>query len=189
VRDQIPQGEFEPVQKRDKQDTLGPNDLAALYRRHWSEMRRLVYGVVGDAALADDVLQTTFAKAMERGGPDSVDRAKAWLVRVAVNEALAVRRKRNAARRAHQALADLHSGTQGREAPEAPIARAEAVQRIHEALGDLPESQREVVRARLLEGKRFAQIARDMRLPIGTVLTRMRRALERLRVALRDLDS
>lgn len=177
------------MEQRNREERLSSDDLAGLYRRHWTELRRLVYGVVGDADLADDVLQTTFAKAIERGGPDRVESARAWLVRVAVNEALVVRRKRNVARRAQQALADLRSGSPGREAPEEPLARAEAVERIRDALGDLPAAQRDVVRARLLDGKRFAQIAREMRLPIGTVLTRMRRALERLRVELRDLET
>ena len=52
---------------------------------------------------------------------------------------------------------------------------------VRKALGGLPEEQRRVVLARVYDDKTFAEIAGEFGLPLGTVLTRMRRALEKLR--------
>ncbi|MCA9247413.1 MAG: hypothetical protein KDA42_09870, partial [Planctomycetales bacterium] len=49
---------------------------------------------------------------------------------------------------------------------------------------ELPSEQREVVRMRIYEEKKFAEIAAELELPLGTVLTRMRLALKKLEAAL-----
>lgn len=166
--------------------TLGPAAVAALYHRHASELRRMVYGVVRDADLAEEVVQAAFAKAVERGGPDRPESARDWLFRVAVNEALLVRRRQRVAWRARQRMARDGNATD-LEHPADPIARDEAVQRVREVLGQLPAALQQVVRARVYEGKRFAEIAADLKAPLGTVLTRMRRAMDQLRSSLQDL--
>lgn len=164
----------------------GPGSVAGLYLRHADELRRLIVGIVDDRSLAEDVLQSAFAKAVEQRGPDRPESAKAWLYRVAVNEALVLRRRKRVAAKAHAELAWM-AQARGNPRGSDPLARAEAIQAVRHALEQLPAAQRDVVYARLYEGKRFAEIARDFKLPIGTVLTRMRRALERLRTSLRDL--
>jgi RNA polymerase sigma-70 factor (ECF subfamily) len=55
---------------------------------------------------------------------------------------------------------------------------------VRRALAELPPEQRRVVEARIDQGKSFAVIAAEQGLPLGTVLTRMRLALEKLRRAL-----
>ena len=52
---------------------------------------------------------------------------------------------------------------------------------IRRSLAKLPTDQQEVVRRRMYEGQGFAEIAAEMKLPLGTVLTWMRRALMRLK--------
>ena len=56
---------------------------------------------------------------------------------------------------------------------------------VRKALGELPPEQSKVVWARMYEDKTFAQIAEESGLPLGTVLTRMRLALGKLRRTLR----
>jgi RNA polymerase sigma-70 factor (ECF subfamily) len=73
--------------------------------------------------------------------------------------------------------------------PEAPRAdqrliRFEDVERVRAALALLPAEQREVVRMRMYEGKKFAEIAAELKWPLGTVLTRMHAALKKLRKSL-----
>ena len=74
------------------------------------------------------------------------------------------------------------------ERPEQPLVRREIVDQVREAMESLPASQRQVLQARVYEDKTFAQIAAEMRLPLGTVLTHMRRALEKLRLKLKRND-
>ena len=48
------------------------------------------------------------------------------------------------------------------------------------ALATLPPEQRQIVQKRIYEEQTFASIAQELELPLGTVLTRMRRALRKL---------
>ncbi len=64
--------------------------------------------------------------------------------------------------------------------PDDRICRWETVLNVREALEKLPENQQDVVRLRIYEEKTFAEIAKELNLPLGTVLTRMRLAMRKL---------
>lgn len=160
--------------------TLDPALIAALYHQHGPELRRFVLGVVRNADLADDVMQATFIKAIERG--ERSRSLRPWLFRVALNEALAARRKEAIHQRSCGRIASSWSALG--ERPEDGLIRDETVGSIRECLAALPPEQFRVVRARIYEDKTFAEIAQEQGVPLGTVLTRMRLALARLRRAL-----
>ena len=161
----------------------GPVPIASLYADLAVELRRFVLGVVRDPGLADDVMQATFVKAVERGHEARAETSRGWLFRVAFHEALASRR-RSASR--EKGLRRLAAFRVHRDAsPDGPLIRSETLESVREALGKLPEEQRRVVLARIYEEKTFAEIAGEFGLPLGTVLTRMRRALEKMRRTMR----
>jgi RNA polymerase sigma-70 factor (ECF subfamily) len=56
----------------------------------------------------------------------------------------------------------------------------EDVAKLKELLAELPPDQQHVVRQRMYEDKTFAVIAQELNVPLGTVLTRMRLAMEKL---------
>lgn len=157
--------------------------VAALYGEVAGELRRFVLGVVRDPELADDVMQATFVKAVEHGGEARAGTAKGWLFRVAFHEALASRRRRKSRDRGHRRLAGFRP--RDGAAPDEALIRGETVEAVRKALGELSEDQLRVVRARVFEDKTFAEIAEEAGLPLGTVLTRMRRALEKMRRTMR----
>ena len=83
----------------------------------------------------------------------------------------------------------FRSGTTGiktsdSDSPEDALLRGEAVERMQQALEQLPVDQRRVVRMRIYEEKTFAVIAEELNIPLGTALGRMRVALSKLRIAL-----
>jgi RNA polymerase sigma factor (sigma-70 family) len=159
--------------------------VEALYASHSEELRRFVLGVVRDSDLAGDVMQATFSKALELGHTARPETMKGWLFQVAFHEALAVRRRRVAGDAARRRLADLGIARhQEDDRPDHSLIQGETVDTVRRALGTLPREQRRVVEARVYDDKTFAEIARDQRLPLGTVLTRMRLALKKLRDAL-----
>ena len=165
--------------------------VVSLYESHGEELRRFVLGVVRDPDLTGDVMQATFSKALELGHTARPETLKGWLFRVAFHEALAARRRRLSGDRARRRLADLgRAGGAGAQAdhPDDGLIRSETVDAVRRALGTLPDAQRQVVLARVYDDKTFAQIARETGLPLGTVLTRMRLALNKLRGALRAVD-
>jgi RNA polymerase sigma factor (sigma-70 family) len=165
---------------------IDPALVAALFVQHAEELRRFLVGVLRNHEQANDVLQVTFAKAVEMGHTAHEPSLKAWLFRVGFNEAIAVRR-----RQAVQARANDELGARGpRETPgpDAQLLRLETVQQVRAALERLPVEQREVVRMRIYDEKKFATIAEELHLPLGTVLTRMQLALKKLKKIL-DGDS
>ena len=59
--------------------------------------------------------------------------------------------------------------------------QAESAEQLKKALKELPESWQQIVSLRIYENLTFQQIADQLDIPLGTALTRMRRALERLK--------
>jgi RNA polymerase sigma-70 factor (ECF subfamily) len=159
--------------------------VVSLYETHGEELRRFVLGVVRDPDLTGDVMQATFSKALELGHTARPETLKGWLFRVAFHEALASRRRRLSGDRARRRLADLGRAGAQADHPDDGLIRGEIIDAVRRALGTLPGPQRRVVLARVYDDKTFAQIARESGLPLGTVLTRMRLALNKLRDALR----
>jgi RNA polymerase sigma factor (sigma-70 family) len=162
----------------------GSSPIAELFADLTAELRRFVLGVVRDPDLTDDVMQATFLKALEHGHEVRVETSRGWLFRVAFHEALASRRRASSRDDGNRRLARLRPRADD-PSPDAPLIRTETVALVREALARLPEEQRKVVLARVYEDKTFAEIAGETGLPLGTVLTRMRRALEKMRKTLR----
>jgi RNA polymerase sigma-70 factor, ECF subfamily len=156
---------------------------ADAFERLYDQYHRLVYGlalrVLADAAGAEDVTQTVFLKvwsspSLFRGGNFA-----AWIARVARNRALDVLRSR--CRDVDDEVPELLPADDAIE--ETAIARIDG-ERVRAALAQLPSEQREPIELGFFGGETQEQIARRTGLPIGTVKTRIRRGLRRLRSTL-----
>lgn len=154
-------------------------DPSLLYAQHSEELRRFVVGVMGNRDLVGDVMQATFIKVVEKGHVARAESFKPWLFRVALNECLMLRRRDDVGERARRQIAARRPDRA--PGPQEHLIRDEVIERVRELVAQLPPDHRSVVLARMYEEKTFAQIADEQGLPIGTVLTRMRRALQRLR--------
>lgn len=161
------------------QDRISPEEVRDLFDLHSAELLAFLAGVLRDPAAAQDVSQITFRRLLEAGHTAQKDTIKGWLFQVAMREALDYRRRMkreqtqlgnygNSKRREHAELADS-------------VALLEDVDRVRVLLAKLPQEQQEVVRLRIHEDKTFAEIATQLRIPLGTVLTRMRLATDKLR--------
>ena len=156
---------------------LTPEALMAEAR--W--LRALARRLVGDPAAADDLVQETWLTALGRGRMDQGP-PRAWLA--AVLRRLSHTRRRSEARRAQREESP-------REVPEPPdpadlAQRAEGQRLLAEAVLRLPEAYRSVVVLRYTEDLEPAEIAARLNLPPGTVRSRLKRAVDRLR---EDLDA
>ena len=166
---------------------LDPSVVAALYVQHGEELRRFLLGLLRDAQLTSDVLQATFVKLSERGHETREESRKAWLFRVAYHEAMAYRRREGVGDKVLRRVAWHTRGAA--DAADEPLLRLEAVEAVREALNELPPEQRQVVRMRIYEEKTFATIAKELKIPLGTALGRMRAATIKLRAALAARES
>jgi RNA polymerase sigma-70 factor (ECF subfamily) len=154
--------------------------LTAIYAEHELRLRRFVFGVLRDREATEDVVQATFAKAAEVGKDVHPGAIKSWLYRVALNEALDWRRRAGVDWTATQRLGDMRHGCRDEE-PAEPLVRKETVEFVKSAIQGLSVPQQQVIRARAYEEKKFVDIAAEMNAPLATVMTHMRRALEKLR--------
>lgn len=162
---------------------IDPALVAAMYAEHADELRNFLIGVLRNAEAAGEVVQATFAKAVEVGHTAHAETLKGWLFRVAFHEALAYRRRMAVHDKATRRIAWNAGSTQesAHDSPHDNVVRDETVESIRIALDALPVEQKKVVSMRIYDEKTFATIAAELGVPLGTVLTRMQLALRKLR--------
>jgi RNA polymerase sigma-70 factor (ECF subfamily) len=148
------------------------SDLEALFRAHWPGAYRAAYLVVHDAAAAEDIAQEAFLAAVR--ALDRFDRRRPfgpWLHRIVVNRAIDWARARALRREVEQVDA---------EAPP----QAEHDDELLRELQSLSPEHRAVIVLRYLLEYTPGEIARLLEIPRGTVNSRLRRGLDRLRARL-----
>jgi RNA polymerase sigma-70 factor (ECF subfamily) len=148
-------------------------DLELLFREHWPRAYRAAYLVSGDASAAEDIAQEAFLAAIRN--LDRFDRRRPfgpWLHRIVVNRAIDFTRARKL--RAEVELGDYLP------APPAPERDGRALAGIE---GLSPEHRAVIVLRYLLEYTP-GEIASLLDLPRGTVNSRLRRGLDRMKEAL-----
>jgi len=135
-------------------------------------IRRFAYALTGTRADADDLLQATIVRLLERGVPDGADTRK-WAFRVCKNmwidEVRARKVRRDAA--ASGALSP-DPDLDGERAALGAVALAET----ERAIGKLPEEQRAALALVAIEGLTYAEAAEALAIPIGTIMSRIARA-------------
>lgn len=146
-----------------------------------SDLRAFLTGVLRDTQLAEEACQRTFVKALEAAATVSEATVRGWLFRIAFNEAQQIRREATRERQRLPRLAELAQQHGRQQLVESGLIREEITVAVRSAIRRLPRGQQQVVRERLIEGRAFSDIAERLDCPLGTVLTWMRRGLERLR--------
>jgi len=153
----------------------GAGDVAAfgvLYSRHRDWVVRLAYRFTRNEPDALDVLQDAFAHLLKKM-PGFRLRAKmtTYLYPVVKNLSISLLRRRG------RTVAD-EAGMAQVPAPEAPGGRLDDLAAV---LSILPDEQREVVLLRFVDGFSLEEIAEAVRIPTGTVKSRLHHALRKLR--------
>ena len=155
------------------------------FEMFYDAYHRLVYGIglrlVGDVATAEDLTQGVFLKvwmnpAAYRGGS-----LVSWLARVARNAALDVLRQRPV-----QSDAEIPADVPLDAALEDEVFANLDAQRVRTALARLPATERIPIEMGFFDGKTHRTVANEIGVPLGTVKTRIRAGLHRLRNALAD---
>lgn len=161
--------------------------LEELFERYEAPVYQFLVGLLRDHHLAEDVLQETFVRALERLDGVDPDHLRGWLFTVAYHQAMLVRRKAKGKHGLPRVVAVEFAGDDERlpdvlPGPVREAERREEAQQIRALLEQLPPHQREVIRQRVYEGKRFREIAADLECPLNTALARMHEGLKRLRL-------
>jgi len=173
--------------------------FGALVAKYQGRVLNVIYRMCGRWADAEELGQETFLRALERIGQfRGTSGFYTWLFRIAVN--LTISHRRRASRIGFRSLTGpeefdgmqaeaLTSGlAQRRESnPSVAVQNAESSRRVGEALEQLDDEFRLVVVLRDIEDMDYAQIARVLDVPVGTVKSRLHRARCVLREKLLDL--
>lgn len=158
--------------------------LEAAFRQYQAELLGTLFHLVGNLEDARDAVQEAFVKCWRhRDSVSGVVNLKAWIFQIALNtgrdfRGAAWRRKR----RPMEGGEIMLISSQPR--PEAELERADQIDRLRVALADLRDEEKEVFLLRQNGELTYEQIAESVGIPVGTVKTRMRLALTRLRAAL-----
>ncbi len=165
-----------------------PQMFAGMQRQYQGLVYSVIYGITLDAAESWDLTQEVFVKAYE-----CVDfwtdgfYQKAWLVTVARNEALKYRRSLKSRLRYLVRFCGLEDASDAREL-ESRLIRAEDVARLRELLTKLDDEERQIITLRFSAEMSYQQIASEMDLKIGTVMSRLSRLKERLGLEFEEED-
>jgi len=147
-----------------------------LYRRYARSVFGLALRRLGDRGRAEDAVQETFASIWRSAGSYRPERGPGapWLYAVARNAIV------DRARARTEMPADIPEEASTEAGPSERAEQGWVAWRIHRALEELPEREREVIKLAYWSGLSQSEVAEFLGLPLGTVKTRTRAALAHL---------
>jgi RNA polymerase sigma-70 factor (ECF subfamily) len=157
----------------------GTGDRSAfedLYRRYARPVFGLALRRLGDRGRAEDAVQETFASIWRSASSYKPDRGPGapWLYAVARNAIV------DRARAKTEIPAEIPDEPSRDSGPADQAEQGYVAWRIHRALEELPEREREVIGLAYWSGLSQSEVAEFLGIPLGTVKTRTRAALSRL---------
>ena len=174
-----------------------------LAHRYGKAVLNLINKMIWDRTVAEDLWQETFVRALEnittyepyQSGSGAGQSFVSWLYRIAANLTLDELRRRGRWRllswevfkpRRAQESDDAEAYDPPSGEPDAPalLESRENIQRVRRALDTLPPQWRMILVLREYQDLPYEEIAEILRVPIGTVRSRLARAREQLRLAL-----
>jgi RNA polymerase sigma-70 factor (ECF subfamily) len=160
--------------------------LAGIYDRYRLILFGLILRILNDREEAEDVLQEAFLQVWRRANDFNETRGRAftWLVTIARSRALDRLRSAGSRGRVAREAAAVAPDEIGDAADEAM--RSERATIVRQALAELPEDQRRALLLAYFEGLTQTEIATRLGAPLGTVKTRTRSGMIRLRELLRN---
>jgi RNA polymerase sigma factor (sigma-70 family) len=157
--------------------------FAVLVERYRTSALRVAYGIAGNEA--EDAVQDAFVKAFRKLDGFRADAAfRPWLFTIVANEAR--NRRRSLARRGKLELQVRAQPQPVGANVDEEVARHDQRQRLLDVVAELPDRQREIISLRYFAGLSESETAEVLSAPLGTVKSRLSRALDLLRSRLGD---
>lgn len=163
--------------------------FAALFEHFAPRVKMFMLRFGANEASAEEVAQETLLAVWRKAAlfdPASVG-AAAWIFTIARNLRIdALRREQRGGPRDDDT--DLEQYVDDSPPPDSRLAAAQYEQRVRTAMAQLSDDQMRVVELSFFEEKAHAEIAEQLQIPLGTVKSRLRLAMARLRTLLGDLS-
>jgi RNA polymerase sigma-70 factor, ECF subfamily len=159
--------------------------IKELYDRYNRLVFSVAIAIVGDRAVAEEVTLDVFVRVWRGARTYRPERAKVstWLLAITRHHAIDILRWQNSrpddkSLNLNDALLQNQSAAPG---PETDVEISLQRERIREAIARLPAEQRQVLILAYFKGYTHQQIAEILEQPLGTIKTRMRLAMQKLR--------
>jgi RNA polymerase sigma-70 factor (ECF subfamily) len=135
---------------------------------------------------AEDLVQAAYLRALKFFGGYHMGDNRAWLLTIVRNACYTWLARQRARGTTTAFDEDVHGVESDAVGPEKRLLREEQTRSVRRAVEELPVELREVVVLREMEGLSYKEIAAVAEIPLGTVMSRLARARERLRQRLGD---
>lgn len=164
--------------------------LSELYDRYSRLVFSLAFNLVGDHATAEEITLDIFTRVWEKAWMYRADRAKVstWLTSITYHHAIDVLRRRGS-RPEHRSVSWAEVSPNALPTASDPAEELELAlrrERIRAAVAQLPADQKQALSLAYFKGYTHRQIADALDQPLGTVKTRIRSAMRKLRQVLQD---
>ena len=162
--------------------------LSTLYDQYGRLLYTVAYQLVNNQQLAEEITLDVFRRVWEKADSYRADRAsvRTWLTSMTRNRAIDMLR-REGVRPEHNSISwaelNFEPHADGRS-PETAVFHQMQMQKVTAALTQLPQEQQEVLEMAYFHGYSHSQIAGQLNMPIGTVKTRIRLGMQKLRQTL-----
>jgi RNA polymerase sigma-70 factor (ECF subfamily) len=158
--------------------------LALVYDRYGALAYTVAVRILGDARLAEDIVQESFLKLWNSASAFDAGKGslRAWLLTSVRNRAIDQLRGRGAHERREvdlQSAESIHAAAAGPD-PWREVSAAMLKDAVRDAIARLPVEQKQAVELAFYGGYTYREIAEMARVPLSTVKGRMRLALEKL---------
>jgi RNA polymerase sigma-70 factor (ECF subfamily) len=167
--------------------------LSELYERYSRLTFSLALNLVGDHATAEEIMLDVFLRVWEKAGTYRPGQAKVstWLTSITRYRAIDVLRRRGS-RPEQRSVSWAEVSSDAVVSPDGLEDTAELAmqrQRVRAAIAELPPDQKQALTLAYFKGYTHRQIAETLDQPLGTVKTRIRLAMQKLRQMLQDEQS
>lgn len=193
VNDNRPEDDLDLVKRAKEGDREAFEEL---FRKHSNKVFSIAYRVTGNASDAEDLCQEVFIQVIRKidtfQGRASFS---TWLYRIAVNRSRDCLRKK---KRSHESLSmddddqgaaeRIAADNSGKGEPESSVIEKEQQEKVQAALAELPTSLRIPLVLHELEDMKYEEIGVLLRMPVGTVKSRIFRARVKLADLIGDTD-
>jgi RNA polymerase sigma-70 factor (ECF subfamily) len=153
---------------------------------HLDAAYNLARWLTGDDHDAEDLVQSAYLRALKFFGGFHGTNSRAWLLTIVRNSCYTWLQQKRSRGTAAAFDEQIHGAGSGANDGEKLLLSEDQKQSVRRAVEELPLELREVVVLRELEGLSYKEIATIAEIPLGTVMSRLSRARERLRQSLGD---
>src|SRR5436305_144721 len=178
---------FVVLKKHGEQEAAQEHELASFEETmlpHMDAAHNLAKWLLRNEQDAQDVVQEAYLRAFKSFGGFHGSNGRAWLLTIVRNTSYTLLKKNHAVDLTTTFDEEIHGSDHESVSPATILEHAEDAELLKEAMDELPAEFREILALRHQEGLSYKEIANIAQIPLGTVMSRLARARDKLKECL-----